>query len=99
MNEVYMKQPMCLFTHLFRGMSVNCKIKYGLKQVPHAWFHHFNSFLLSHDVACSHVAPSMLISLTDTHILVLFLYVDDIVMTENTGAIFKSSLHFFLRNL
>jgi len=57
-----------------------------LKQAPWAWFHHFNSFLQPHGFVCSHADPSVFIARTDSHILVLHLYADDIVLIGNSEA-------------
>ena len=85
--EVYMKQPLG-FVHSVFPRHI-CKLKraiYGLKQAPRAWVHRFNSFLLSHGFVCSHADPSIFVARTDSHILVLLLYVDDIVLTSNSEA-------------
>jgi len=61
------------FVHLdFSGHD--CKLKkviYGLKQVLKVWFHHFISFLLSRSFVCSHADPSMSVSYTNFHIIVI----------------------------
>ena len=88
-EEVYMKQPPEFVHSAF--LRHICKLKqaiYSLKhmQTHRAWFHHYSSFLLSHGFMCSHADPSMFISYTDSLILVLLLYVDDIVQTGNSEA-------------
>jgi len=85
-----MKQPPG-FVHLAFSRHV-CKLKkaiYGLKQAPRAWFYCFSIFLLSHSFVCSHVDPSMFISRIDSHILVLLLYVNDIILTGNSEAMLQ----------
>jgi len=85
-----MKQPPG-FVHLAFPRHV-CKLKnaiYGLKQALRAWFHHFSRFLLSHGFVCSHADPSMFISRTDSRILVLLLYVDNIILTGNSEVVLQ----------
>jgi len=62
------------------------KAIHGLQQAPHAWFHRFSSFLLSYAFFCSHANASMFIARTESHILVLLLYVDNIVLASNSDA-------------
>ena len=64
-----------------------CKLKkalYSLEQAPRAWFHRFNSFLLSHGFVCGNAYPSMFVLYTGSHILILLLYVDDIILTGSS---------------
>ena len=85
------------FVHLAFLRHV-CKLKkaiYGPKEAPHAWFHHFSSFLLSRGFVCSHVDPLMFIARTESHILVLHPYVDDIVLIGN----YEGMLHKFITPL
>jgi len=75
-----------------------CKLKkalYGLRQAPWAWFRRFNSFLLSHGFVCSNADPFMFILYTGSHIFVLLLYVDDIILTDNSSSL----LHSFISTL
>ena len=77
-----MQQPRG-FTHLDYPHYVY-KLKktlYSLKPAPRAWFHCFRSFLLSHGFVCSNADPSMFFLCTSSHILVLLLYIDDIILT------------------
>jgi len=91
-----MKQPRG-FIHL-DYLHYVCKLKkalYGLKQAPRAWFHRFSSFLLSHGFVCSTADPFMFVLCTGSHILVLLLYVDDIILTGSSTTL----LHFFISTL
>jgi hypothetical protein len=61
-----------------------CHLKkaiYGLKQAPRAWFHCFNTFLLSIGFSCSKLDSSLFVYSLANGILYLLLYVDDIVLT------------------
>lgn len=90
-EEIYMKQPRG-FIHLDYPHYV-CKLQkalYDLKQAPRAWFHRFNSFLLSHGFVCGSADPSMFVLRTGSHILVLLLYADDIILTGSSSMLLSS---------
>lgn len=59
------------------------KAIYGLKQVPWAWFHRFNSFLLTLGFRCSTANTSLFIFYKSASTLYLLIYVDDIIVTSN----------------
>jgi len=93
-----MKQPPRFVHSIF--LSHVCKLKkaiYGSKQAPCAWFHHFNSFLLSHGFLYSHANPSIFMSRIDSIILVL--HVDEIAITSNFEAMLLRFITFLLSNL
>ena len=61
-EEVYIHKPH-RFVHPHLSHHV-CKLKkaiYGLEQAPSAWFHTFNSFLLSYGFTCSPCETSMFV--------------------------------------
>ena len=96
-EKVYKKQLLG-FIHPDFSRHV-CKLKkviYGLKQAPHAWFQSFSSFLLSHSFVRSHADPSIFIAHTYSHILVLLLYVDDIVLIGNSEAMLQKFITLLL---
>ena len=84
-----------------------CRLKkflHGLKQAPHAWFHRFSSFLLSRGFICSRVDSSIFFYRHQSHILILLLYVDYILLTSNNTALINSfiatiSTHFAMKDL
>jgi histone deacetylase 1/2 len=81
-EEVYMHQPQGFIdtTH----PEYVCKLQkslYGLKQAPHAWNSKFTSYLPSIGFHMSHSDPSLFIKKTDSHLVILLLYVDDIIIT------------------
>nr|XP_016472837.1 PREDICTED: uncharacterized mitochondrial protein AtMg00810-like [Nicotiana tabacum] len=83
-EEVYMKQPTG-FIHPHYPNHV-CKLTkdiYGLKQAPRAWFHRFSAFLISHGFACSKSDSLIFIYCSSSHFLILLLYIDDIILTDN----------------
>ena len=84
-----------------------CKLTkaiYGLKQAPRAWFHRFSSFLISHGFVCSKSDSSMFIYRSSSHILILLLYVDDIILTGSHNGLLdqfisRLSHHFAMKDL
>ncbi|CAL2224604.1 unnamed protein product [Prunus armeniaca] len=66
------------------------KAIYGLKQAPHAWFHRFSSFIIQYGFTQSRADQSMFVYRHSSHIMVLLLYVDDIVLTGNTQSMLSS---------
>lgn len=66
-----------------------CKLQrslYGLKQVPQAWNERFTLFLLSVRFKSFYVGPSLFVKHIGSHIIVLLLYVDDIILTGDHDA-------------
>ncbi|XP_021826915.1 uncharacterized protein LOC110767631 [Prunus avium] len=85
------------FTDSTRPQHV-CKLHkalYGLKQAPRAWFQRLSSFLLRYGFIQSRADSSMFIFWGNSHMMILLLYVDDIVLTGSS----PSSLLDFIRIL
>ena len=79
-ETVYMAQPPGFES---KGECV-CHLKksiYGLKQSPRAWFDKFNKAVVSHGMTYSPTNHSVFFKKTRTDIVILFVYVDDIVIT------------------
>lgn len=102
---VYCQQPSCFIysIHSDRVCCLNQSL-YGLKQAPHAWFSHFATYLASLSFVASRADPSMLVYRCGDDIVYLLLYVDDIVLTASSPALFRmtiDSLHreFSLKDL
>ena len=67
-----------------------CQLKralYGLKQAPRAWFDRFSSFLIDYGFFCSTADSSLFIYNHDSHILILLVYVDDIILTGSSDSL------------
>ncbi|CAL9000175.1 unnamed protein product [Prunus brigantina] len=95
-EDVYMQQPPG-FIDPTRPQHV-CKLHkalYGLKQAPRAWFQRLSSFLIRYGFLQSRADSSMFIFRHNSHMMVLLLYVDDIVLTGSS----TSSLLDFIRIL
>ena len=63
-----------------------CRALYGLKQAPRAWFERFRQSLLSIGYTQSTADYSMFRRTTQSGIVILILYVDDMVITGNDSA-------------
>ena len=79
-EEVYM-QPL-------PGLSVDsnkvCHLRhalYGLKQAPRAWFAKFSSTISRLGYMASHYDSALFLCRTDKDTILLFLYVDDMIIT------------------
>uniref|UniRef100_A0A2N9H082 Uncharacterized protein n=1 Tax=Fagus sylvatica TaxID=28930 RepID=A0A2N9H082_FAGSY len=80
-TTVFMDQP--LGFEDYTAPTHVCQLKhalYGLKQAPRAWFDRFSSFLIDYGFFCSTADSSLFIYNHDSHILILLVYVDDIIL-------------------
>ncbi|KAK9073343.1 hypothetical protein SSX86_007667 [Deinandra increscens subsp. villosa] len=90
-ETIYMEQPPGFVDDRFPGHV--CKLNkalYGLKQAPRAWFQRLSSFLLKNGFTCSKSDTSLFILKSDSCILYLLVYVDDLVLTGNNPSQLKS---------
>ena len=60
---------------------------YGLKQAPRAWFDRFSSSLIDFGFFCSSADSSLFIYKCESHILILLVYVDDIILTGSSDSL------------
>ena len=61
-----------------------CRLRralYGLKQAPRAWFAKFNSTISQHGFLGSSFDTALILRRSDHGITILFLYVDDMIIT------------------
>ena len=94
LKKVYMRQPPGFVDSRFPFHMCHLKKTiYSLKQVLRAWFHRFSSFLLTHGFTCSQSDPSIFTFCHDTHIIILLLYIDEIILTGSSPVLFY--LHSF----
>jgi Reverse transcriptase (RNA-dependent DNA polymerase) len=84
-EEVYMTLPPC---HKRENMSnLVCRLNkfiYGLKQSPRVWYEKLSQFLLSCNFKISWADTSLFIKYNENGIMVVLVYVDDIIITENS---------------
>ncbi|CAL2280003.1 unnamed protein product [Prunus armeniaca] len=89
-EEVYMKQPQG-----FEDSShpdYVCKLQkslYDLKQAPKGWNAKFTGYLPSLGFKMSHSDPSLFVKISDSAIVVLLLYVDDIILTGSNSQVIQ----------
>ena len=86
-ENVFMTQPSG-FTDLAHPSHV-CRLKkaiYGLKQVSWAWYNELKQFLLQNGFVNSHSETSLFIFNTNSCVLFLLVYVDDIIVTGSDDA-------------
>ena len=80
---IYMQQPQIFFTN----PSLVCRIKkslYGLKQAPKAWYAKIDSFLLSLNFVRCKSDPNVYLKLIHGSLMIIFLYVDDLLITGSS---------------
>ena len=81
-EEVYMKPPPGLSVesnkvcHLWRAL-------YGLKQAPQAWFAKFSSTISRLGYIASHYDSALFLCRTDKDTILLLLYVNDMIITND----------------
>lgn len=85
-EHVYMEQPLGFIDPLLPKHV--CKLKkalYGLKQASRAQFDRFSDYLLSLGFICSTADSSLFILRSSHGIILVFLYVDDTIVTSTTS--------------
>ena len=76
-----------------------CKLKksrHRLKQAPREWYSKMDAFLLSQNFQRCISDPNVYLQQHDGHIIIIFLYVDDLLITGSTAAsisTIKTALH------
>eukprot|EP00253_Pinus_taeda_P007060 PITA_07060 len=87
-EEVYVEQP--------PGYEVDgqehkvCKLKkalYGLKQAPRAWYSRIDAYLIENGFDKCDGEPTLYIKENDGKILIVVLYVDDLIFTNNDATL------------
>jgi hypothetical protein len=66
--------------------SLVCHLKkylYCLKQAPQAWYAKMGSFLIDSSFSICHYDPNVYTKKVGSHIIIIFLYVDDLILTGN----------------
>ena len=80
-EEIYMKQPL---GYVQDNSNLVCCLKkslYGHKQAPRSWYAKMDSFLLNTGFCRCHSDPNVYTMKLGSHLIILFLYVDDLILT------------------
>lgn len=83
-EEVYLEKPEGFIIHN-KQLHV-CKLKkilYGLKQTPIAWYKMIDHYLSKLNFSKNDADPNLYFKILDGEILILILYVDDLLITED----------------
>lgn len=95
-ETMYMQQPPGFVNESkLDHVCLLSKAIYGLKQSPRAWFHALSSSLLSQGFKASNYDPSLFIFTSNKETPIVFVYVDDIMVTGSSLALIQS----FIRSL
>eukprot|EP00253_Pinus_taeda_P016890 PITA_16890 len=90
-EEVYVEQPL---GYEKKGEEHKvCKLKkalYGLKQASRAWYSRIDSYLLDNEFDKCEGEPTVYIKEKDGKILIVVLYVDDVIFTDNDDQLIKN---------
>ncbi|GJZ24464.1 putative RNA-directed DNA polymerase [Tanacetum coccineum] len=82
-EEVYMKIPQGFSNDNDTRVCRLRKSLYGLKQASRNWYHKFTTFLRSLNFRQSKADHSLFIYEADSIMVVVLIYVDDVIITEN----------------
>ena len=85
-EEVYMEQPQGYKIQGEEGKVYRLKkALYGPKQAPRAWNSKRDKYLVEHRFLKSPSEPSLYLKMQGNHFLILCLYVDDLIYTNNNS--------------
>jgi hypothetical protein len=80
-EEIFMEQPLGYIQNDSSLVYYLKKSLYGLKQAPQAWYAKMDRFLLVIDFYKCYSNPNSYTKKVGDHIVILFLYVDDLILT------------------
>ena len=93
-EEVYVEQPPRFEDHKYPcHVFMLTKTLYGLKQAPKAWYERLSSFLLQNNFKRGKVDTTLFIKNTDTDMIIVQIYVDDIVFSATNPILCKEFEH------
>jgi hypothetical protein len=81
-EEVYIEKPEGF--EIFNSESHVCRLKralYGLKQGPHAWYTQIDNYFIESGFTKSEADANLYQIVVEGKILIIFLYVDDLILT------------------
>ena len=81
-EEVYMQPPPSLSVDSNKVCHLRCAL-YGLKLAPRAWFAKFSSTISRLGYMASHYDFALFLRCTDKGTILLFLYVNDMIITSD----------------
>jgi hypothetical protein len=82
-EEIYMEKPL---GYVQNDSNLVCHFKkylYGLKQALRAWYAKMDIFLLDTGFYRCHSDPNIYTKKVGSHLIILFLYVDDLILTSS----------------
>jgi hypothetical protein len=80
-EEIYMEQPP---GYVQNDSILVCHLKkslYGHKQAPRDWYAKMDNFLIATGFSICHYDPNVYTKKVGIHLIILFLYVDDLILT------------------
>ncbi|GJS20141.1 retrovirus-related pol polyprotein from transposon TNT 1-94 [Tanacetum coccineum] len=86
-EEVYVKQPSGFKDSEFPNHV--CKALYGLKQAPRAWYETLSTYLTKHKFVRGKIDNIMFIYITQTDVILVQIYVDDIIFGSTSTKVCK----------
>lgn len=90
-DEVYVKQPQGYEIKGKEGKVYKLqKALYGLRQAPRAWNSNIDSYFVKNGFVRSPSEPSLYVRKTETDLLMVCLYVDDLIYAGTNEAMVKS---------
>ena len=79
-EDIYMQQPKGFISNPSLVCRLN-KSLYGLKKAPRAWYAKIDGFLLSLSFVWCKSNPNVYLKLIHCSLMIIFLYVDDLLIT------------------
>ena len=93
-EEVYVEQPPRFEDHKYPDHVFKLsKALYGLKQASRVWYERLSSFLLENHVQRGKVDTTLFIKNTDTDMIIVQIYVDDIIFSATNPNLCKKFEH------
>jgi hypothetical protein len=80
-EEIYMEQSLGYVQNFSSLVFHLNKYLYGLKQAPRTWYSKVNNFILDTSFSRCHYDPNVYTKKVGTHLIILVLYVDDVILT------------------
>ena len=99
-EEVYVEQPPGFEDYMYSDHVLKLtKALYGLKQAPRAWYERLISFLLQNNFKRGKVDTTLFIKNTDTDMIIVQIYIDDIIFGATNLNLCKEFEHLMQEGL